>query len=66
MINVKKNKSGHLIITIRDYGNNSLIEFKKKDESIYIDIYVMNDKTARFKMSKEIFSKVYNEFENNT
>ncbi|MCB7162029.1 hypothetical protein LI071_15255 [Bacillus subtilis] len=62
MINVKTNKSGHLIITVRDYGNNSLLEFENKDESIYIGKNVMNDKTTRFIMSKDTFCEVYNEF----
>ncbi|GAA5661516.1 hypothetical protein [Geobacillus stearothermophilus] len=57
----KKKKNGNQIVSIRDIGENSLleVELKVKDNEVQLVVYWRNDKTVGFKMPKEMFENIY-------
>ncbi|NHM33332.1 hypothetical protein [Neobacillus terrae] len=55
----KTKKDGSSLITVRDIGENALLEFEEKGSDISIIIRWQNEKTAGFKFPKDLFLKVY-------
>lgn len=55
----KKKKNGNQIVSIRDIGENSLLEVKLKDNEVQLVVYWRNNKTVGFKMPKEMFENIY-------
>ncbi|KYD24797.1 hypothetical protein MKY25_15680 [Geobacillus sp. FSL W8-0032] len=55
----KKKKNGNQIVSIRDIGENSLLEVELKDNEVQLVVYWRNDKTVGFKMPKEMFENIY-------
>jgi len=54
----KKKKNGNQIVSIRDIGENSLLEVELKDNEVQLVVYWRNDKTV-VKMPKEMFENIY-------
>ncbi|WP_026565061.1 hypothetical protein [Bacillus sp. UNC41MFS5] len=55
----KDKKDGNKLISIRDIGENALLEVEKKGNEVKLVIYWRNDKTVGFKLPKEIFENLY-------
>lgn len=55
----EKEKKDSLCVSIRDRGENSLLEVEIKGNNVEIVTYVRSDKTTHFKMPLELFEQMY-------
>lgn len=55
----EKEKKDGLCVSIRDRGENSLLEVEIKRNNVEIVTYVRNEKTTHFKMPLELFELMY-------
>lgn len=51
----KEKKNGNQFVSIRDKGENSLLEVEKKGNKIEIITYYRNEKTTRFTIPVDLF-----------
>ncbi|MDN3020174.1 hypothetical protein PH210_28945 [Paenibacillus sp. BSR1-1] len=54
----KEKKNGNQFVSIRDKGENSLLEVEKKGNQIEIVTYWRNEKTSKFTMPMDLFEKM--------
>ncbi|MEH7419454.1 hypothetical protein V7266_29935 [Neobacillus drentensis] len=54
----EKEKKNGLYVSIRDKGENSLLEVVRKGNQVEIVTYVRNDKTTKFTLPVELFEKM--------
>ncbi|KSU85925.1 hypothetical protein AS030_02695 [Fictibacillus enclensis] len=55
----KEKKNGNSFVSVRDKGENALLEVEKKGNQIELVTYWQNDKTTKFKLPLELFEKMY-------
>ncbi|SDM50735.1 hypothetical protein SAMN04488137_0476 [Fictibacillus solisalsi] len=55
----KEKKNGNRFVSVRDKGENALLEVEKKGNQIELVTYWQNDKTTKFKLPLELFEKMY-------
>lgn len=54
----EKEKKNGLCVSVRDRGENALLEVERKGENIKITTYVHNDKTTHITIPVDIFEKI--------
>ncbi|NRD81089.1 hypothetical protein HPT25_27740 [Bacillus sp. BRMEA1] len=57
----KEKKNGNSFVSVRDIGENSLLEVVKKGNTVEIITNIMNFKTTKFSLPLELFEKMYND-----
>lgn len=55
----KVKKNGNQFISIRDKGENSLLEVERKGNLIELVTYWRNENTTRFTIPLDLFEKIY-------
>jgi hypothetical protein len=55
----KEKKNGNSFISVRDKGENALLEVEKKGNQVDIVTYWRNEKTTKFSLPIELFEKMY-------
>jgi hypothetical protein len=55
----KDKKNGNSFVSVRDKGENALLEVEKKGNNIEIVTYWRNEKTTKFTLPLELFEKMY-------
>lgn len=55
----KEKKYGNRIVSVRDKGENSLLEVVKKGNQVELITYWRNDKTTKFTIPIELFEKMF-------
>ena len=55
----KDKKNGNSFVSVRDKGENALLEVEKKGNTIDIVTYWRSDKTTKFSLPLELFEKLY-------
>lgn len=61
----KVKKDGNNLISIRDKGENALLEVEKKGNEINLVINWMNQKTVGFKIPQDMFESLYKDITEN-
>jgi hypothetical protein len=54
----EKEKKKGLYVSIRDNGENSLLEVERKGNQVEIVTYIRNEKTTKFTIPVELFEKL--------
>lgn len=62
---LKEKKNGNHYVSIRDHGENVLLEIEKKGNQVEIVTYWRNECTTRVKLPLELFEKMYNDISQN-
>lgn len=57
----KKKNNGNRSVSIRDKGENALLEVEKKGNQVEIVTYWRGDKTTKFTLPLELFERMYND-----
>ncbi|WP_328587383.1 hypothetical protein [Gottfriedia luciferensis] len=55
----KEKKNGNRFVTVRDKGENSLLEVERKGNQVEIITYWKNEKTTKFTIPLELFEKMF-------
>ncbi|KMY50215.1 hypothetical protein [Peribacillus loiseleuriae] len=55
----KVNKNGNQFASIRDKGENSLLEVERKGNQIELVTYWRNEKTTKITIPVDLFEKIY-------
>ncbi|KMY50092.1 hypothetical protein [Peribacillus loiseleuriae] len=55
----KVNKNGNQFVSIRDKGENSLLEVERKGNQIELVTYWRNEKTTKITIPVDLFEKIY-------
>ncbi|MFF3021712.1 hypothetical protein ACFVRR_03495 [Gottfriedia sp. NPDC057948] len=59
----KERKNGNRFVSVRDKGENALLEVEKKGNLFEIITYWKNDKTTKFTIPLELFEKIFNDIQ---
>ncbi len=59
-------KNGNSLISVRDIGENALLEVEKKGNKVEIKTNWMNEKTTKFSLPLELFDKLYKDIIQNS
>lgn len=62
----KERKNGNSLISVRDIGENALLEVEKKGNKVEIKTNWMNEKTTKFSLPLELFDKLYKDIIQNS
>lgn len=57
----KEKKNGNSLVSVRDIGENALLEVEKKGDTVEIVTNWRNFKTTKFSLPLELFEKMYND-----
>ncbi|WP_088012836.1 hypothetical protein [Gottfriedia acidiceleris] len=57
----KEKKNGNRFVSVRDKGENALLEVEKKGNLVEIITYWKNEKTTKFTIPLELFEKIFND-----
>ncbi|PFH90723.1 hypothetical protein [Bacillus sp. AFS088145] len=57
----KEKKNGNRFVSVRDKGENSLLEVEKKGNQVEIITYWKNENTTKFIIPLELFKKMIND-----
>ncbi|KFN04330.1 hypothetical protein D0U04_00400 [Bacillus clarus] len=61
----KEKKDEKSFVSIRDRGENALLEVKKSGDTVEIVTYWRSDKTTKFSLPLELFEKLYKDITQN-
>jgi len=61
----REKKDGKSFVSIRDKGENALLEVKKSENTVEIVTYWRSDKTTKFSLPLELFEKLYEDITQN-
>lgn len=61
----EKGKKNGVCVSIRDKGDNALLEVERKGDNINITTYVHNDKTTHITVPAHLFEKLANSITQN-
>ncbi|PGL68050.1 hypothetical protein CN925_18385 [Bacillus sp. AFS055030] len=59
----KEKKNGNHIVSVRNKGENALLEVEKKGNQVDIITYWKNEKTTKFTIPYELFEKISNDIQ---
>lgn len=62
---LQQRKNGNHYVSVRDNGENALLEVEKIGDQVKIVTYWRNDSTTRFTLPLELFEKLYNDITQN-
>lgn len=57
----KEKNNGNRFVSVRDKGENALLEVEKKGNQVEIMTYWKNEKTTKFTIPLELFEKMFND-----
>lgn len=55
----KEKRNGDSFVSVRDKGENALLEVQRKGNTVEIVTYWRSDKTTKFSLPLELFEKLY-------